>query len=76
MAATPAQRLQAATAASRGLDLDRWDGICAAGVLCLFAGAWIWVGLGVALAVVGVLLLGLGITGARQAAGPSTGEGS
>ncbi len=58
----------AAGQAIRDLQLDRWDVICGLGVACLFAGLWIWVHLGAALTVVGVLLLCLGIAGARTAA--------
>lgn len=67
----PARWQRAAAAAGqaiRSLQLDRWDVICGLGVVLLCAGLWIWVHLGAALTVIGVLLLGLGIAGARTAA--------
>lgn len=67
----PGRWQRAAAAADRGiadLELDRWDLIVACGVALLFAGLWIWLHLGAALTVTGVLLLGLGVAGARNAA--------
>ncbi|MFG1873381.1 hypothetical protein ACGFIV_00910 [Sphaerisporangium sp. NPDC049003] len=67
----PARWQRAAAAAGQaigGLQLDRWDLICGLGVVALFAGVWIWVHLGAALTLIGVLLIALGIAGARTAA--------
>jgi hypothetical protein len=49
-----------------GTRFDRWDGICTLGLVLFAVGLTLWFHLGVSLTVVGALVIGLGVSGARQ----------